>query len=597
MKKYTNIRHALPVILMSILVLLVVANSIVYFTRIDLTEDSIYSISEVSRTLFVEIDDQVHVSYYLSNRLRSRAAEVEQIADILYQYAAFSRGKITVEVVDPAEQNISQNIEAAGIIPRQIQVIEEDQQSVAIVYSGIVISYLDRTEAIPFIIEPNALEYEVSSAIRALIRNSERILSVLVGDERKNIAQNYPFIQNQLGQLYDIESVFPGEPISEESAALVVLGASSLNKDDLYYIDQYIVQGGKVLFAIDAVNVNVDLSFFAFPVGDIPLFELFDQYGFRIEQSLIADVNTLRVPVQRQSGGNVVIQQLVDYPYWIALLGASANSEHPITARFSGVDLFWASPIVLNEPNDPRVTTLLRTSLESWVIAEPPFNTSPEEAAALPFFKDDAQAQEHLVGILIEGEIESAFDEVPTAIQDTDIDITHRMQTSNGTIMVISDSDFPSVLSQFTQSIHNFTFFQDAVSWLVNDDDLLSIRTRANRDVRLNGATPEQKIRIGQTATFFNLVFVPLLVVLFGLIRFFLRRKQASLLLVNNTASTVEARATGNTTKSAAESAGHSSHSRDTLITDDVLAEDSEHTVRRRTSTTKNNTPTSDKNE
>jgi len=526
-KRRTPLR-SLPLLLACALMILIGANSLLYFTRIDLTEDRAYSISSVSRNLFLEIEEQVHINYFLSNRLRSRAAEVEQISDLLYQYAAFSRGRITVTVADPTELGIAQDVEASGVLPSQIQVIEEDQQSVAIVYSGIVLAYLDRTHTIPFIVEPSTLEYELSSAIRSLIRDSERGISVLVGDERKNIDQDYPFISEQLAQLYEITSVFPGEEISQESSALIVLGARSLNRDDLYYVDQYLMNGGKILFAIDAVNVNIDLSFFASPVGALPIFELFDSYGFTIAQSLVADAYTLRIPLQRQTGGNIVVQELIEYPYWITLLSGSVDATHPITARFAGVDLFWASPIALNNENDPRVTPLLRSSPESWVVAEPPFFTNPQEAIGLPFFKNEEEAAEQLVGIVLQGEIPSAFSAPPQSVTEQNSDIAYVPRTPDGTIIAISDSDFPGVISQFTQSFHNFTFFQDAVSWLANDDDLLTIRTRANRDVRLNAVPPEQKSRLGQLALIINTVAIPAIVAIFGIIRAWVRRKQES---------------------------------------------------------------------
>ena len=253
------------------------------------------------------------------------------MADILHQYAAYSRGRIRVQVIDPGAEGVSQDVEAAGVIPRQIQVIEEDQQSVATVYSGIVISYLDRNETIPFIINTASLEYELSSAIRALVRNEQQVVGVMVGDDRKSLEQNYGFISQQFGNLFDIEQLFPGEDISDELSAVVVLGAGALDRTDLYHIDQYVMSGGRLFFAVDAVNVNVDLSFFAASYGELPVYDVFEKYGVRVRESLVADEFNLRVPVQQQTGGNLVVQQLVSYPYWVTLLGNSVNPDHPIT--------------------------------------------------------------------------------------------------------------------------------------------------------------------------------------------------------------------------------------------------------------------------
>ena len=526
-------KRNITVILLSLLIALtVIINSQLFFARIDLTEDKANSISEVSRNLFLEIDDQVYINYFLSDRLRSRAVEVEQVADILHQYAAYSRGRIRVQVIDPGAEGVSQDVEAAGVIPRQIQVIEEDQQSVATVYSGIVISYLDRNETIPFIINTASLEYELSSAIRALVRNEQQVVGVMVGDDRKSLEQNYGFISQQFGNLFDIEQLFPGEDISDELSAVVVLGAGALDRTDLYHIDQYVMSGGRLFFAVDAVNVNVDLSFFAASYGELPVYDVFEKYGVRVRESLVADEFNLRVPVQQQTGGNLVVQQLVSYPYWVTLLGNSVNPDHPITARFAGLDLFWASPVEPIDPADQRITPLVSSSPQSWVVAEAPFYTQPQEAAALQFATDTSNRQENSVGVIIDGTITSAFTETPAALLESAEGSTsavasrpHRTATDDGRVIIIGDTDFIGVLAEFTQSFYNYTFFQDAVTWLVNDADLLSIRTRSNRDVRLNALEPEQRSVVASFATFFNVTVMPIIVIVVGVLIFLHRRR------------------------------------------------------------------------
>ncbi len=506
------------------LALLIILNSTLFFTRIDLTETGAYSISAVSRELFREIDDRVHIDYYLSDRLRSRAAEVEQIADLLYQYAAFSRGKIGVNVIDPAAAEITQQVESAGVLPRQIQVIEQDQQSLAVVYSGIVISYLDRTEVLPFVIEPASIEYQLTSAIKALLADMSTRIAILVGDERRTLAQNYGQIQSQLMQRYEIVQVFPGERIPADSAALVVLGATALDKDELYPLDQYLMKDGRIFLAVDAINVNVDLSFFAYAVGALPIFDLLAHYGVEIAQYLVADSFNLRVPTQQQSEGEIVIQRLVSYPYWITVLGASVNAEHPLTSRFSGLDIFWASPITIIDNTPGRITPLLYSSPESWLITDQPFNTDPSQALVVEFLGSQAERTEYLLGTIINGAFESYFSEAPEQYREAEI--SHLPATPEGRLILISDSDFIGPVAQFTQSTHNYTFFENAVGYLVNDEELIAIQTRANRDVRLNAIPdPERRLTITSRAILVNVVIIPLAVAIFGIVRFLRRRK------------------------------------------------------------------------
>ena len=520
-------RRTTVLTLLSLLLFVALAiNSVLYFTRLDLTESRAYSISKVSRELFAEIEEQVQIDYYLSDRLRTRAVEVEQISDILYQYAALSRGAIHVNVIDPVSAGISGEVEGLGIAPRQIQVIEEDQQSLAVVYSGIAISYLDRSEVLPFVVQPNTIEYQLSSAISNLLRNESRTVAILVGDERKSLEQNYGVVNNQLGQFFERQQIFPGEVVPADSAALVVLGASALDRDELYHIDQYIMRGGNAFIAFDAINVNVDLSFFAFRAGELPIFAMMEHHGVAIDQHLVADTYNLRVPMQQQTGGDIVIQTLVSYPYWVTVLGGAINTEHPLTARFPGLDLFWVSPLRIVDQTPGRVTPIVFSSPESWAVTEEPFNTEPQQAVALEFLSDQAERRQYPLVAVIQGSFESFFSGVPEQYREEIGAAGHTPSSANSRVVVMADTDFIGPVARFTQSAHNYTFFQNVVGYLADDEELIAIQTRTNRDVRLNKIPdPERRAVVASRAALVNTALIPLGVAVFGIIRFFRRRK------------------------------------------------------------------------
>ena len=166
------------------------------------------------------------------------------------------------------------------------------------------------------------------------------------------------------------------------------------------------------------------------------------------------------------------------------------------------------------------------------MVAEAPFYTQPQEAAALQFATDTSNRQENSVGVIIDGTITSAFTETPAALLESAEGSTsavasrpHRTATDDGRVIIIGDTDFIGVLAEYTQSFYNYTFFQDAVTWLVNDADLLSIRTRSNRDVRLNALEPEQRSVVASFATFFNVTVMPIIVIVVGVLIFLHRRR------------------------------------------------------------------------
>ncbi|WP_455383009.1 GldG family protein, partial [Salinispira pacifica] len=208
------------VVLVAVAVVLLALNSVRFFARADITENRIYTISKVSQELFAKLPDQVSITYYVSDRLKGLTPEVQQIEDLLYEYAAHSRGKVKVSFVDPVKAGIENQMQGYGIVPQQIQVVQQDQQSLATVYSGILISYLDRTKAIPVIYDTNTLEYDLTSSIEHLMSNTQPVLGVLIGSNGESLNQNYRLLGNALSQYYSIRQIQPGETIPPDVSVL-----------------------------------------------------------------------------------------------------------------------------------------------------------------------------------------------------------------------------------------------------------------------------------------------------------------------------------------------------------------------------------------
>ncbi|HEY9595751.1 MAG TPA: Gldg family protein, partial [Spirochaetia bacterium] len=115
-------REILVTVLVLVCLGLVLADSSRWFLRLDLTRNKAFSISPVSKTIIRAIPQQVHVTYYLSDTLRSLAPDTGRIADLLDEYAAESRGKVRVTVQDPDAAGRAESARSYGILPQQIQV-------------------------------------------------------------------------------------------------------------------------------------------------------------------------------------------------------------------------------------------------------------------------------------------------------------------------------------------------------------------------------------------------------------------------------------------------------------------------------------------
>jgi ABC-type uncharacterized transport system involved in gliding motility auxiliary subunit len=97
-------------------------------------------------------------------------------------------------------------------------------------------------------------------------------------------------------------------------------------------------------------------------------------------------------------------------------------------------------------------------------------------------------------------------------------------------LIVIGDADFASELYQYSGGNYNPEFLANTAEWLSNSEDLLEIKTRVARDTRLNKIQePEARLRAALFTQVFNLIVVPLSVVVFGILRLVFRRRRAAI--------------------------------------------------------------------
>lgn len=522
-KKSTEL---LILLLMLSVVVLLALNTSRYFVRLDFTANKAFTISKVSKKLFQEIPEQVHITYYLSERLRSLYTFPAQIEDLLQEYAAHSRGKIIVSVLDPAKTGDADKVESLGVYPQQIEVIEKDERSVARVYTGIVMQYLDRFETLPVVGRIDTLEYELTSRIRKVVNNEKRVVGVLMGNTDNSMQQNFQALHAELSQDFSVTEVGRGEDIPDEISILFVLGNRDLAEFDIFPIDQYIMRGGRALFAVEGVNIDFRRNLEAVKMENSPLLDMLENYGVRVRRGLVLDEYCKNFRQPRVIFGQVMWQLMDKYPHWITVADQFVSRDNPITARFGGLDLYWSSPLELIEKSSIIAEAIIKTTPDAWLM-EDQFETLPDRSAALFFMDKESRKQYNLAAVLT-----GSFNTFFTVIPERDGELREwqeiKKSSPENRILVVGDLDFATDFYQYTEAAYNMGFLSNCAEWLANDDDLLEIKTRVTRDIRLNKIQdPGEKARAIIMAQAINVVLIPALVVAFGVFRFFKRRKKS----------------------------------------------------------------------
>jgi ABC-type uncharacterized transport system involved in gliding motility auxiliary subunit len=502
-------REILVTVLVILCLGLVLADSSHWFLRLDLTRSRAFSISPVSRSIISDIPEQVHITYYLSDSLKSLAPASGRIVDLLQEYAAESRGKVLVTVVDPDAAGRAESARSYGILPQQIQVIQQNEQRTINVYSGIAVDYLDRFTSLPAVFTSDGLEYSLGLSIRKLLAGRRIVVGVEIGAPGKTLQSDYDTLQTGLSRDYSLHEYLPGDAIPPEVDVLLVIGGTHWSADQVRPIDAYVMNGGKVLFATKSLDVDTARTFTASPVAGSALLDMIAAYGVRVNPGMVMDTASrdYRLPQQKPSG-EIAWEKIARYPPWVSVQGPGVSTTNPITASFTGLDLLWPAPLSAVERPGVRSEMLVQSSPSSW-LQEAPFVIDPYRVP-----QSGGPASRYTLAYALSGTFPGAFAGGNTHSKPT------RM-------LVVGDGDFASDLMHFSDSLANVLFMENSILWLSGNADLLSIKTRAATEGRLDRIQdPVTRSRIMVAAPIVNVVVIPVLVLAVGVVRSLRRRER-----------------------------------------------------------------------
>ncbi|MCJ7625841.1 MAG: Gldg family protein [Anaerolineaceae bacterium] len=163
--------------------------------RLDLTDQKEYTISQTTRDMISNLNEPLLMRAYLSEKTHPLLAPLgPRLSDMLREYAIASRGRITVEILDPltdpeveAEAN-----QSYGIRPSPFQITGRHEESVINSYFDILIRYGDQSIILNYgdLIEVSQsargvdvhfrnLEYDLTRSIKKVLYGFQSVDAVL----------------------------------------------------------------------------------------------------------------------------------------------------------------------------------------------------------------------------------------------------------------------------------------------------------------------------------------------------------------------------------------------------------------------------------
>lgn len=443
-----------------------------FFWQMDFTEDHVYTLSKPSQNIAETIKDPITVTAYFSNQLPPQLNRVKNLfKSFLEEFRSYSHGNLEYKFVDPGVNTMSeQKAQQSGIQPVLLDVRQRDQVSQKKVYLGAVFQYHGKSQSLPVIRPGAGLEFEIASTVKKLIIKKKPKIGLLQGDGEPT-SQDLGAFMNELKQEYDVVNIsgLDTTQVSPDIKVLLIIHPTKeLKPHALQAIDQYIMAGGKAVFAIDRISVNLQQGF-AHEM-DTGIEKLLAAYDIPVKADLVFDASSSAINVRRQSGGFSFVNQ-VQYPYIPVI---THFADHPITKGLESVMMPFASTVDTSKVDSlQHVVVLAQTSTKSGT-ASGYFNISPFQQ----WKRNDFIESNLPVAALVKGIFSSAY-----AKSDS---VHVRLKKSVATsIVVIGNGNFidnSGPLAQQQLPDDNINLMVNSVDWLADDTGLMALRTKGITD-------------------------------------------------------------------------------------------------------------------
>ena len=499
-------------VVFSAIIIFVNLVSVSIFARLDLSKGKIFALSRSSKEAVRSLEDRIVVKAYFSKNLPGEFADTRRtVQDKLSEYQAYSRGKLRYEFIDPAnEDDLKAEAQKNEIYPASMRVVENDKLEIREVYMGLAFHYQGKSESIPLIQNTRGLEYDITKIIKKISSAGLKKVAFFTTAEAPPQMPGYPqqgdfyaTLKQLIAESYELSETKLMEEIPFGTEALIFAGIEdSLEVVQLYNLDQFLMNGGNILFFQDRVLADIQQQQ-ALPIKS-NLFDLLAHYGINIGVNLITDADCGQVSVQTQRG-IFRMNTPVNYPFLPVI--HNVNKENMIVKNIDQMQLIFASEIDTTRIGELHYEPLMFTSKNSSLVSFPQLDIGLEQYMnknLKGMFLDGAKN----VGGIFTGRFLSYF------AQNQDYAMAVQ-ENPEGKVLLISDSEF--IKDGAGSGVPgNMEFLLNAVDYMASEGALIEIRSREVIYKPLKEISSGAK----KAVRWLNILLPSFLLIVFGILRY-----------------------------------------------------------------------------
>lgn len=554
--KIRNHRNLLILIFLVVIAII----SYFYFFRIDLTSDKRYSITEQTKNLMAKIDSPLEITVYLDGDLNPGFQRLKKsTAELLDELSVYSGKSITIKYENPSladspadREKRYTELQAHGLTPTAVYERDKEGKSIQkIIFPWIEISYKGKKVQVCLLknilgnsgeenlnISIENLEFEITDGIRRLVNTEVSKIAFIEGHGELPEAETYD-ISKSLSRYFQIDRgilASDASILNNYKVIIIAKPTKPFSESDKFIIDQYIMNGGRVLWLIDGVRIaKENLSTIGLSPAmelDVNLNDQLFRYGVRINPVLLQDVQCASVPLNIAPAN--ATPQFEPTPWYFAPL-LLASPEHPVSRNITEVRSEFCSGIdVVGDNKQVRYQLLLATSDNTHIIGTPTTIDLSQKLKA----NDKAyfNAVYVPVAVSLEGIFESDFANrmIPKGLVNTLPIVKQSIKTrqivvADGDIIrnEVSLKDSTSVPLGFdrymNQQFGNKEFIQNAVLYLADNDGWMQLRSRTLKLRLLNKKISNEDRIVYQLG---NVLLPIILLIIFGVAYQIIRKRK-----------------------------------------------------------------------
>ncbi|MET0242904.1 MAG: gliding motility-associated ABC transporter substrate-binding protein GldG [Flavitalea sp.] len=535
--------------------------------RVDLTEEKRYTLSEPTKKLLRGLNDQVSITFFLDGEMPAPFKNLSNEAkELLQEFRELGKGNVVLKFSRPGEglddtariNYIKYLNDSLGLKPMNVQVQQSkgEAQEERMVYPGAVISYKDNDIAVNLLEGQSMtggyqtlnnaealLEYRFANAIQKLTTEKVPVIGYLLGNGELYNYNVYDLVERTLKPRYGfgfvpVDSV-PVIP-KDFDAIMIVKPTKAFTDDQKIKIDQYVMQGGKVIWLVDQLYAEMDSlarsqsDFIAFDRG-LNLDDILFKYGVRINQDLVQDIKCDKLPQVVGNYGDKPQVELLPWPYFPLL---ASYTGHPISKNLDDVLSIFPNSIDTVKAEGIKKTVLLATSSASRSLGTPAIvtlNSAKTKEEVQSFNRSNIA-----VAVLLEGKFNSLYsNRIGKAKADSLAAIGQPFRNNaeaENKMIVVSDADLVSNVftqkdgplsmgeNQFTgYKFANQDFILNCVEYLTNPSGILEAR---GKDFTLRLLDPKLVDSDKGFWQVINIAVPMAIIVIFGAVYQFIRRRK-----------------------------------------------------------------------